>query len=102
MNIINLTPNSIKLPNGKTIQPSGIVARSNPRYEQVGEIMGVPLLVSHTESISNVPEAEAGTLLIVPTIVRVAMPKRRDLISPCKLIRDGNTIVGCSSFETNK
>lgn len=82
--------------------PSGIVARSNPRYEQVGEVMGVPLLVSSTESVSNLPEPEPGTLLIVPTIVRVALPHRKDLISPCKLIRDGSTITGCSSFEINK
>ena len=101
MKLVNLTPNSIKLPSGKTIQPSGFVARANTSYEKVGDVVGVPLVMSHVDSISNVPDPKPDTLYIVPTVVRVALSFRDDVVSPCKLIRENGVVVGCSSFETN-
>lgn len=103
MKLINLTKNPVVLPNGSTIEPSGYVSQANYKHIKVGEIDGVPLLVAKVQSITNIPEKEdPNTMFIVPSVVRLAMPKRMDLMSPSKLVRDkSGVIVGCNAFEVN-
>jgi hypothetical protein len=100
--LINLTPHSIKLGNGETIDPTGYVSRVNTTQSQTGDIRGVPILESSLNKTVNIPEEEEGVAYIVPSVVRQMAPKRRDLLSPTKLIRDGRgNVVGCGALERN-
>jgi hypothetical protein len=102
VNIINLTPNTISLPGGREIEPSGFVARVNSHMTQVGEVDGIPLLKSHYHSTMNLPDPSKEIMYIVSSIVRQHHPERNDLMSPAKLIRDPRgVIIGCGAFETN-
>ena len=102
MQLINLTPHAIKLSNGETIEPTGYVSRVNSTQSQVGDIRGVPILESSLSKTVNLPEEEPGVSYIVPSVVRQMAPRRQDLLSPTKLIRDfkGN-VVGCGALERN-
>ena len=103
MKLINLTKNPVVLPNGSIIEPSGFVSQATFKYSKVGEIDGIPLLVSKIQSITNIPEKQdPGIMYIVPSVVRIEMPHRADLMSPSKLVRDkSGVIVGCNAFEVN-
>jgi len=102
MKLVNLTPHTISLPNGTTIEPTGYVARANLHSHQLMEWQGVTFFSSELRSISNVPPPETETYYIVPVIVRVNMPERSDLISPTRLIRNNKgEVVGCGAFEVN-
>lgn len=103
MKLVNLTPHTISLPNGTTIEPTGYVARANLHYNQIMEWEGVTFFSTEMKAISNVPAPEKDTYFIVPVIVRVNMPDRTDLLSPTRLIRNNKgEIVGCAAFEVNK
>jgi hypothetical protein len=102
MQLINLTPHSIKLSNGEVIEPTGYVSRVNTTQSQVTDIRGVPILESNISKTVNLPEEETGVAYIVPSVVRQMAPKRRDLLSPTKLIRDfSGNVVGCGALERN-
>ena len=102
MQLINLTPHSIRLSNGETIEPTGYVSRVNTTQSQVDEIRGVPILESNISKTVNLPEEEEGVAYLVPSVVRQMAPRRKDLLSPTKLIRDhkGN-VIGCGALERN-
>lgn len=104
MKLINLTKNPVVLPNGSIIEPCGYVSQANFKHLKVGEVDGVPLLVAKVQTITNIPEKEdPKTMYIVPSVVRLAMPHRMDLMSPSKLVRDkSGVIVGCNAFEVNE
>jgi hypothetical protein len=101
MQLINLTPHKINI-HGKTIDPTGYVSRVNNVQSQVDTVDGIPILVTTVTEATHLPEPEKGTYFIVPAIVRMSVPKRKDLLSPVKLIRnkDGD-VVGCAAFERN-
>jgi len=101
MQLINLTPHKINI-HGKTIEPTGYVSRVNNVQSQVDTVDGIPILVTTVTEATHLPDAEKGTYFIVPAIVRMSVPKRKDLLSPVKLIRnrDGD-VVGCAAFERN-
>lgn len=102
MNLVNLTPHSINLPHGQTVRPTGYVARVNSVQQQVDNINGIPVLVTQLLQTMNLPEPEEGVCFIVPAVVRNHSPKRKDLLSPTKLIRDSDgKVVGCGAFERN-
>jgi hypothetical protein len=102
MKLINLTPHTIKLSTGEEIRPTGYVSRVNTTQSQVDIIRGIPVLVSNIATAVNLPEQEEGTCYIVPSVVRLMAPKRKDLLSPTRLIRDSNgSVVGCGAFERN-
>lgn len=103
MKLINLTKNAVRMPNGMTVEPSGLISQCNYKYTTVGEVDGVPLVVSEIQSITNIPPTQKkGVMYIVPSMVRSALPDRTDLMSPCKLIRaSSGLVVGCASFEVN-
>lgn len=102
MQLINLTPHTIKLPNGESVEPTGYVARVHTTQSQVGSIRGVPILESSIAKSVNLPEQEDDVAYIVPSVVRQMAPARKDLLSPTKLIRDHNgVVIGCGAFERN-
>ena len=68
----------------------------------VDTIDGIPILVSKVTEATHLPDPKKGTYYIVPAIVRVSVPERKDLLSPAKLLRDGNgSVIGCTAFERN-
>ena len=102
MNLVNLTPHPIVISGHETIMPSGSIARVNTQLCNVGEVNGIPIMVSKTLGISNVPEPEADTMYIVASMVRIHLPDRKDLCSPSKLIRNQHGgVVACGALEVN-
>ncbi len=104
---INLTPHAINLyfPNGEsvTIPPSGTVARAKEITTVVGT--GVPgsiRVVSITYGeVEGVPEFDGNTYL-VSALVRAALPRRFDVLSPGELVRDEKgAVVGCRALVMN-
>jgi hypothetical protein len=102
MNLVNLTPHPIVISGHETIMPSGSIARVNTQLCNVGEVNGIPLMVSKNLGISNVPDPAPDTMYIVASMVRLQIPARRDLCSPSKLIRNQHGgVVACGALEVN-
>lgn len=102
MKFVNLTPHNINLPHGQVVKPTGYVARVNAIQQQVDLVNGIPVLVTQLLQTMNLPDSEDSVYYIVPSVVRTHSPKRRDLLSPTKLIRDTDgRVVGCGAFERN-
>lgn len=102
----NLTPHRLTIhrPAGDlvTLDPSGIVPRVEVTRQPAGEIGGIALHRSLTGSVTGLPDAEPGVVLIVSALVRLALPARTDLASPGQLIRDNNgQPVGCDGLYIN-
>ena len=97
--IIKTTPHSINLP-GMTIPPNGDIVRVSVALTDAGDFAGIPLVKGTYGEVTGLPPEKNGVLYIVSALVRAALPDRKDLASPAKLIRDekGN-ITGCSALE---
>jgi len=81
---------------------SGLVARIDVAHREIGHHAGIPLLVGSYGKVSNLPEPEDGVFYIVSAAVRTALPERKDLASPARLVRDDEgRIIGCLAFEIN-
>jgi len=100
----NLTPHEIVVILDEThhvvFPPCGIVARVSQILSRTGTAAGgIPVFSRYFGEVENLPEREAGKLLIVSAMVKSAMPDRKDLLSPAELIRDdkGN-VIGCNGF----
>jgi hypothetical protein len=88
---------------GMKYAPSGHVARVATTLLKVDEIDGVPVMVCDSGAVQNCPPKKDGHIYIVSQYVRQALPERKDLVSPTKLLRDNNgRVVGCGAFERNK
>jgi hypothetical protein len=61
----------------------------------------IPLISKKTCVIDGLPEPREGVILIVPVIVRNALPNRHDLASPGEPVLDGDKIVGCKGLSVN-
>jgi len=102
MKLINLTPNTIIINGHPSVEPSGYIARVNTQMVQVGTANGVPLMISRSLGISNLPDPEPDTMYIVAGLVRTFVPDRKDVCSPAKLHRNEHgAVVGCSALEVN-
>lgn len=101
MNIINLTPHTIVLPD-REIFVLGVIARCEEVTEQVGNIDGIKIVEKSYGVVKDLPEQEEGIMYIVSMMVRLALPNRYDILSPGDLVRDedGN-IVGCLNLVSN-
>ena len=102
MEFINLTPHGINIIQKRFIEPSGTVARCTEITENAGRAGGVPLIYRHYSDVEGLPEPKNDVMYIVSHMVRVALPERKDLVSPGNLLRDcdGN-IIGCTNFIRN-
>jgi hypothetical protein len=102
MKLINLTPHTIKISGHESVEPSGYIARVNTQMCQVGNVNGIPLMVSKTLGMSNLPEPQPDTMFIVAGLVRLHVPNRKDVASPAKLIRNEHgSVVACGALEVN-
>jgi hypothetical protein len=110
MNIRNLTPHAVTVCGGdgkplQTIQPSGQVARVSMATTPDTELTlatGLPVVTVKPGQVTGLPDPQAGVMLLVSMAVRVAVPHRRDVLSPGELVRgaDGQP-VGCRGLVGN-
>jgi hypothetical protein len=105
MKIVNLTPHTVKLVNdfGILEMPSvGVVARVSSTQEEIGRVIGVPVVKATFGEVTGLPDPVEGTLLIVSALVRAALPGRTDLASPGDLVRDeAGQVIGAKSLIVN-
>ncbi len=105
--IINLTPHKIVVYNENNemvleIEPSGDIARISSDKKEVRNVNNSPYFTISYGSPSGLPETQEGVLLLVSGQVRMACPKRKDLISPGELIRNKQgQPIGCLGFVIN-
>ena len=100
--LLNLTPHEVNIGN-LSLPVSGKSPRVSVEYSNSGTFNGITLLTGSRGEVTNLPEPKKGVLLIVSYQVRVAFPKRTDLASPTKLVRDENgNIIGCECLEINR
>lgn len=107
MPVINLTPHAIVC-NGAAFPASGQIARVSVGYVPVGDYFPalsgepIPFVKGVYGPVTGLPVRTPDTLFLVSSMVRLACPGRKDLVSPADLVRDNaGTIVGCRSFEVN-
>ena len=104
--IINLTPHDVVVihpdEGGRLFAPSGTIARVTETLDPVYTLDGIPLFNARSGEVTGLPEYQNGTFLIVSTMVRTALPNRRDLLSPADMVRDSKgVIIGCRGFVAN-
>jgi hypothetical protein len=104
MKFINLTPHAIKLNDGTTFPPSGVVARVAADLQEVETIGGVQLYRQTFGDVEGLPEQIPGTIYIVSALVFSAVD-RSDCVAPAtgskETIRDeAGQIVSVPGFVT--
>jgi hypothetical protein len=99
--IINLTPHAVNI--GDRVFPaSGQLARVDVSLSPVGEHDGIPLVCGTYGDVTGLPPQQGDVIYIVSAMVRAALPHRKDLASPAKLIRNkAGKITGCAALEIN-
>lgn len=100
--LVNLTPHKVVFvtPSGRVeLEASARPARLKETLHEVGQVEGLPVFAISYGDPENLPEPKAGRLLIVPTLIRQALPHRFDLVSPCQYVRDDEgQIVGAQGL----
>ena len=102
--LVNMTPHTVKLVNdfGILEMPSAGVARVSSTQEELGRVVGVPLVRATFGEVTGLPAPEEGTMYVVSAMVRAALPGRTDLASPGDLVRDeAGQVIGCKSLIVN-
>lgn len=101
--LVNLTPHSIVfvLPGGigRTVPPSGQVARCTVQRTQVGTVdvagASVPVHRSVFGAVTGLPDPVDGTIYLVSALVATAV-RRPDVVMVDDAVRGGDgQIVGC-------
>ena len=105
LELVNLTPHAINLPQG-IVPPSGMIARVSVTLAPAGYLANdagnISLVRGCYGDVTGLPAAEKNTMFIVSGMVRNAIPDRLDLASPANLVRDDQgQIIGCQSLEIN-
>ena len=103
--IINLTPHEVTILGGDTprvIAASGQVARVTMTSLPAGTFDGLPLVECRAGEVTGLPVPEEGTIYLTSALVRLAVPGRRDVVSPADFQRDAKgVILGCKALEKN-
>ena len=99
--IRNLTPHEVNI-NGVIFPVSNVIPRLTQTSVGAGSFDGITLIRTGYGSVYDLPNEKDGTLLIVSSMVRTALPNRTDLASPGDLVRDesGNITDGRIKMET--
>lgn len=107
----NLTPHEVKIfkLNGTApdldvvIEASEAVARVSCEYIKVDKkVEGVDMYRTVFGEVTGLPDYSEGVYLLVSTMVREALPLRKDLVSPGQLLRDDNgNVIGCLGLVGN-
>lgn len=107
----NLTPHEVKIfkLNGTApdldvvIEVGEEIARVSCEYVKVDKkVEGVDMYRTVFGEVTGLPDYEKGVYLLVSTIVREALPLRKDLVSPGQLLRnDKGEVIGCLGLVGN-
>lgn len=104
LKLVNLTPHTVKLVNDFGVLElfSQGVARVSSTQEEIGRVVGVPLVRATFGEVTGLPEPVEGTMYVVSALVRAALPGRADLASPGDPIRDeAGQVIGAKSLIVN-
>ncbi|MES2692305.1 MAG: hypothetical protein V4773_02455 [Verrucomicrobiota bacterium] len=109
MTLVNLCPHPVCIlheDGSKSVLPQAGVARVGVDYRSGGtvEVEGKPVQIIQGVygEVVGLPEPGAECFYLVSHMVRMALPKRRDLLSPANMVRDGEgNILACRMFEMN-
>lgn len=86
----------------KVIPPSGEVARVLTYNVPLVIKEDIPIFSTRYGNIAGLPEEVEGTILVVSTMVRIAVPWRKDLASPGEIIRNQDGLpIGCKGLWVN-
>ena len=97
--IKNLTPHKIILPICELEPYSDVIPRCKEMSINLDKIEGIEIIGRSYGEVENLPEPEKGVFLIVSSMIRLASPKRNDLLSPGDLIRDKDgQIIGAKNL----
>jgi hypothetical protein len=102
MAVVNLTPHTINIIVGEkniSIPPSGVVARVSTTEVATGEVGGIPTFATKFGEVVDLPSSSDDDIFVTSALVVAAVPNRKDVFSPGKLIRDGaGNVVGCAGL----
>ncbi len=104
---VNLTPHRLSVvdSDGKNVlalDPSGAVARVEVKNELVKGLYGIEIFEQVVGEVTGLPLPAFGTYYLVSTMVRLAVPDRKDVLSPGQLVRDeSGRPVGCCGLVQN-
>ena len=108
--LVNLTPHEVNVlgADGAPIltlpRPPRLedVARISTSTVEIGTEQGIPLFRQTFGEPVGLPEPVTGIYLVVSALVRVALPGRKDLLSPGELVRDADgQPKGCRGLVSN-
>lgn len=101
MKVVNMTPHVFtKLSESGEVEwlLEGLPEDQCPRVsmgEELSADLGFIVVKTPTfGEVTNLPEEEAGTLIIVSAMVKEACPNRHDLVSPGGVVREAGVIKG--------
>lgn len=107
----NLTPHEVKIyklvgtvPDLDLVIEAGEeIARVSCEYVKVDKkVEGVDMYRTVFGEVTGLPEYSEGVYLLVSTMVREALPLRKDLVSPGQLLRnDEGQVIGCLGLVGN-
>ena len=94
--IINLTPHTINVNDGRSFPPSGQVARVTVSHLQVGMVDGIAIYQPTYGELVGLPDPVDGTVYLVSGQVAAAA-KRADVVAPATghgaaIRKDGQTV----------
>lgn len=94
--IVNLTPHTVRLNDGRWYPPSGQVARVAASHVDAGSVEGIPLYQTAFGDVLGLPEPKDGVLYVVSGMVAAAA-KRQDVVAPATghpaaIRKDGQTV----------
>ncbi|HEY9474563.1 MAG TPA: hypothetical protein VIS06_12030 [Mycobacteriales bacterium] len=111
MKIVNLTPHPFtlifRLQTGDepmfTVPPEPVSARCAEKQTQLGEVamdgIVVPVYATEYGEVSGLPDPRDGVIYLVSQMVVAALPGRRDLYFPAKVVRDDSgRIIGAEGI----
>lgn len=81
MRFVNLTPHAIRLNDGQSFSPSGVVARVAANLQAVEFVGGVQLFRQTFGEVDGLPAEVPGTMYIVSAMVLAAV-NRLDCVAP--------------------
>ena len=107
--LVNLCPHqvSVKHSDGtETVIPQSGVARVAVSYQDAGTIPlgahAVQVIKGVYGEVTGLPDPTSDCFFVVSHMVRMALPQRKDLLSPADIIRDAQgNILACRMFEAN-
>lgn len=105
--IVNLTPHALNIvitpDNTLTVEASGTVARLPEIIRPAGKWDGIPITITSYGEVEDLPAPQEGVLFVVSALVRLAVPDRKDVASPGRLIRnEAGVIIGCVDLTVNR